>query len=483
MAKKRLKLFGIGLLCACMFFGGCGAQGIPALKGGPEASAAVESQRGSVVKKGDFLYYVNGAYDSTVSSEFGSADKHQRGYIYRAELDASGAVKADSVQILCPKQVYTAAADAGLFLVGDRIYFGAVTTHRDRRDELLTNYLDLYSVKIDGTDCREIAVLTSNSFTSRWEEKEGKVYFVYIDSTDSTAKSIEANGTRRTIAEKYVGTPILGDDGYVYYNKRVEKPDQEGVDEDELRYESYYETYRAPIDGGEEELVLAADSEAVNKTYAVTLTRVENNALYYTVTRDSNTLVYAYELTSGKLVQISANALTTVHKYLGFDGEGNYRGVLATFQNQFMFIKPEGTGFLQTNLLENVSLPSTVLTVDGEYLYYTDGSNVLRVQIGSESGWKSRSEAETIFRGAINTTTYAPEIVGESLYFMPTSTTHPTYASYPYRLKKDRVIPKDTEDEDVEAPEAIGKLTEADQEIYDEAQKKIDKENEKNQEA
>lgn len=484
MTKKLAKLFGIGLLCIGLFLTGCGSNSIARLSGGPSADAKVDSQYGAVVTKGDYLYFINGVYDSSVSSEFGKADVAERGYIYRAELNADGTLKKDSIMMLCPKQVYTASVDAGLFLVGDRLYFGAVSTHRDKRGQLLTSYLDLYTVKLDGTDCREISYLTANTYTSKWMEKNGKAYFVYIDTATDTKgiRVVDEKGNNRRIVEKYVGTPILGDDNYVYYTTQIEKPDQEDVEEDEIRYESYYEVYRKAIDGGEAELVLAKDSEVVNEKNAVTLTKVENGVLYYTYT-DGASLVRAYDLSSKKSATLSHNALTTVHKYLGFNEDGCYKGVIATYESKLMFIRPDATktsGYEEINLLERFSaVPSTILTIEDNWLYYSDGSSVCRVDIGTYGAWKTHSEGDKIYGAAVNTTTFMPEVIGGYIYFLPTATDHPTYASYLYRLPKTNVITDEMEEDDIPDPEFLGQLTKGDQETFDKAQEKIDKENEK----
>ena len=475
MTKKLVKLFGIAALCVSLLFTGCGSNSIPRLSGGPEASDAVESQYGAVVKKGDYLYFVNGVYDSSVSSEFGAVDQPQRGYIYRAQLNEDGSLVADSVMMLCPKQVYSASADAGIFLSGDRLYFGAVTTHRDRRGELLTSYLDLYTVKLDGTDCREITYITSNTNTSRWMEKDGKVYFVYIDSTAGQVIAIDEDGRSNVVAEEYTGTPLLGDDNYVYYTTQIEKPGQDDTDEDEIRYEDYYDVKRAPVDGGEAETVLAGAGDIVNRK-AVTLTKVENNVLYYTYS-DGATITMAYELTEKYSATIFSNSLT-VHKYLGFDDQGNYKGVIATYESKLEFIRPDESSSNraeQIDLLQQVSLPSTILTIADNWLYYSDGSSICRVDIGTaETGWKTHSEAQKIFGAAVNTSTFLPEVIGDYIYFLPTATDHPTYASYLYRLPVTTEITDDMEEDDIPDPEFLGQLTAGDQEIYDEEQAKLE---------
>ena len=55
------------------------------------------------------------------------------------------------------------------------------------------------------------------------------------------------NGTRRVILEDYTGTPILGDDNYVYYTKAVYK------DEDLKTTYTYNLFKRISFIGGEEE--------------------------------------------------------------------------------------------------------------------------------------------------------------------------------------------------------------------------------------
>ena len=92
MKKTLLSLVMAVFMGFCVFLTGCGDKG---LKNNPPTDATVTSNGGMTVRKGDYLYFVNGHVDETT---LGKKDNKNgdvtKGAIYRTKLD-NGDVSKD----------------------------------------------------------------------------------------------------------------------------------------------------------------------------------------------------------------------------------------------------------------------------------------------------------------------------------------------------------------------------------------------------
>ena len=485
---KRLPLL---VLCLALLVSGalgCGGYKFQPLSGGPAATDPIEGENGgTVVKKGDYLFVVNGKYDSAEANDFGTPTK---GNLYRVKLGSDGPI--EETLLLSPKQVYSATATSGLFLSGDRIFYTSPSVEKNAKGEIFTSYLDVFSVKLNGADTKKLGYITSNAFTSRWVEVDGTVYFVYIDTTNACVTALSEDGVSATVAKDYVGTPLLGEDGYVYYTTSIDKDDEENLEkpEDEREQEAFYEVKRAKVSDGEEEVLIDKTNpivapSGINKSgTAITLSAVEDGVLYYThKDRNQESALYAFHLTSKKEALISYGS-PTVYQYLGFEeDQETYRGIIASLNGKVSLVKmtksADGTYAYDTvnspDLFGNNEVPTAVFEIDEEsgYIYYNNATDtgLVRLKIMEDGVYKELHEQkEVVYGAAIDTSTLTPKRIGNFYYIVPTATAHPVYANYLYCWDLAHLAEDKDDNGDPYQAELVGKLTETDQETYDEAE-------------
>ncbi len=207
----------------------------------------VVSNGGFVVGKGDYYYFINGVESYTADNTYGTPVKGALMRIKKEDVDK----KTNTAEVVIPSLMVAGDYEAGLFIYGDRIYYATPNNVPDPLSgELLTNYLDFKSAKLDGTDIKSYLTLDSNSNDYRYVQVGDTVYLLYVESNDLRSYNT-ATGKETLLADNTTGVAFNGldvTDPTVYYTMSVDN----GLDTDLTPASiSYNQIYRVSADATE----------------------------------------------------------------------------------------------------------------------------------------------------------------------------------------------------------------------------------------
>ena len=433
--SRTLTKAALALLSLLFLLSGCSKD--YRVEGGPPATAEVLYNGGMTVQKGDYLYFINGISTISAPNDYGTPVK---GSIVRMNLNDP----SDKV-IVVPKVVLSSYNKGGFYIFGDKIYYTSPSMEKNKDGNRLTTYLDYFCVNFDGSGNRKIIHTTSNSFAYKFFEYEGKVYLIYVDSNNKKVYNVDAqNGTRRVILEDYTGTPILGDDNYVYYTKAVYK------DEDLKTTYTYNLFKRISFIGGEEEdIKFAGGGTIAADRYSVTLSDVKvfngKTTLFYTkksATDISQPIdlpeMHLFSFTLGDqidkklLASSSTNSFDYTERY--YLSPTSFFGV---YNSNIWFVQAtygEDPHDPDLDAMELMPKPSQILHVDGDYFYYLDSNNNLFKKKFKGEG-VSLAPGEEVFKEIkLDTSRLMPQFIGGYVYFFSSGD---DYSGYVYRYKLD----------------------------------------------
>ena len=225
-------------------FSACGYTFEP-LADNPSADAAVSSQGGFVVQKGEYVYFINGVEAYTSDNTYGTPVK---GALMRAKMAdvKAGENKAETV---IPSLMVAADYTSGIFIYGDRIYYATPNNVGNTAGTVDNTYLDFKSVSLDGSDVRDYFRISDNAAIYRFVEAEGTVYVVY-EMDDTLTSYNTADGTSTDLARSVTAYTVNSTDRtdpYIYYTMDVtDKADSDGP-----VAQKYNQIYRVRADATE----------------------------------------------------------------------------------------------------------------------------------------------------------------------------------------------------------------------------------------
>ena len=247
MRKKTiLALTTAAVLAGSLSLAACGNNFKP-LKDGPAADAAVISNGGFVVQKGDYVYFINGVETYSSDNTYGKVVKGSLQRIKTSDLDA-GENKSETV---IPSLMVASDYTAGLFIYGDRVYYATPTNVKNTSGVVENTYLDFKSAKLDGSNVEYMFRVSSNSTKYRFVEAgaNNTVYVLYVDS--STLHSYNTSTGDDTVLAESMGDYVLNStdkgDPYVYYTMSV----KDRIDTDAPITLGYNQVYRVSADATE----------------------------------------------------------------------------------------------------------------------------------------------------------------------------------------------------------------------------------------
>lgn len=206
-------------------FVGCG-ESRPALKDNPETSAVVYSNGGSVAKKGEYYYFINGKEERTANNDYGNVVK---GALYRVKASALTDGKYDEkdegecvVPALFVSGNFT---DGGVYLSGDYVYYASPTSDKNRDGSIANDYLSFKKAKLNGSSNDEelkakLLRVENNAVKYRFTEIDGTVYLVYADSSENKLYSFNTKTNETTLLVSNASEYWFDEDGKgtkIYY--------------------------------------------------------------------------------------------------------------------------------------------------------------------------------------------------------------------------------------------------------------------------
>ena len=231
-------------LTSAVAFSACGDDNYTAtpLTGYEETkNAPVESNGGFAVKKGSWIYFINGTQYYTASNEYGDA---VRGSLMRISETNFNAGNYTQAEIVVPQLFVAQDYDAGIFIYGDYVYYATPTTDKDMETgEAERTKIDFKRAKLDGSETMKgyYFRLDNNTSNYRYVEENGVVYCLYEEDTTlksyNTVTGVTSVLVKGASSSFYYDTDVT--DGKVYYTMAVTK----GTDTDNPVTMDYNQLY------------------------------------------------------------------------------------------------------------------------------------------------------------------------------------------------------------------------------------------------
>lgn len=500
MFKKVLRLCSI-LLLGCLLLTGCG--GFEYVTEVPSGTDAVTGNGTMAVRKGDYVYFVNGQESNTADNSFGTPIK---GSVMYAKLDENDQPIADTARVVVPKIFYSSNTSAGIWIFGDSLFYLTPSQEKDRDGNLLTSYTEVYRCGLNGQNAKRLALIGNNSFNFTFTEQNGTVYFVYVstytekdeEGTDQTYTGVysvnTATGASVRIAEKVTNTPVLGDDGFVYFTQDVPKTGalEEGN-------EAYNKFSKVAMDGSGEptEVVdkngklltqkfVYSEGASVEESYqqpALTVSPlfVKNGAIFFSrndgTTDGSTAATFYYVMNQDGDIRMLSNSISgpALSSLIPISYDQGMLAQITSNEVKYL-VQVNASGSIFTGNASPLSLKNilrgtfTVFGLNGNNLFYADADNRLcSVDITSEELSLPAFGKDPVFytENGVNTTYLKPVLLDGVAYFINTTG---DYTGYLYYCVKGT----DEDGKETFTEVRLGQWSVADQEAYEAAQSSSD---------
>lgn len=401
--------------------------------GGGDSRAASESNGGTIVKQGNYAYFINGYVGADADNTWGNVIK---GAIVRADLDEKGAIKTGTEKVVVPKNVYNSSVNGGIAVFGEWIYYATPNNEKDKNGTASTTDTDFMRTKIDGSVTQRIGTIGTRSAEYIFTPSRVLYYtnntISYIDfSGMKTNKSID-NGKGAysgTLAEnvssvvweydaKYEGAGVAD---YIFYTQTITGDDS---------FKSYNNFYAVKYDGSDSRLLatettyLAEGEEAVEnpqKVYKFSLVDLylEDDVtatIYYTKTyhkegKDETVGLFCnkFDAKDGFKAENEKklNTLGTTTMFaLGYED-----GALA-FNNDSVYCWYNGQN--ASDPIKVTEASQKVWFVKDGYAYVTKSSSATEL---FKIKYKELGNVKTIVKEGMKVDWLAVECIGDNLYF------------------------------------------------------------------
>ena len=450
---KRFMVFLAVLLIAATALAACGYS-FKKLDGGPVEGDSVQYNGSLAVKKGNYVYAVNGTGTQSAENDFG---KPIKGAIIRFELDANGLPKEGSAQIAAPKLFYSSYAKAGLYIFGNTLYYLSPSLELDKNRNVLYNYTDVFSVNLDGTGTKQIvAGITSSSFAYKFYQADSTVYMVY--ALDGKLHSLDTSSGKTSVISRdlsdkeisYTNTPVFAKDA-VYYTYDIEKtgPNQQGT------YEKYNAFVKVAPNGGTPVQILDKNDKPLTLKYnpygqtpgyttdeagailKVTPTFVTDGGdIFYSRTEGSATYVYVMNA-EGNIKLLTMLSLTE-QQPLSYEDGLLGKVTDSASSTKFVIVKNTKTIFekqyednttLSTLLKGTYTALYTLSEDGGTKLYFTDSDSVLNKIDLTADGETTEKQHVAVTKSKVSTT-LKPVVFNAFTLFITSSGDFTGYLNY-----------------------------------------------------
>lgn len=387
--KKILSLFLMCIMFVTAFsFFGCGSN----IQEGPAATDPVTGNGSLCVRKGDYLYFVNGyVLSSSLSGDDNSLGKSTHGAIYRAKLengelmyDVTTNEDGEETKTLknCELLVSKVAGFeyTNLYIFGQTLYFTSPNTEKDAEGTIRFDLTDVFAVSISGGNPTRL--VNALNLTSKenlvFKEVDGKVYLLYL--SNNYLKCAKINGTKveklSVVSEGVTDFGVNSEDGFVYYTRSF-KSIENGVTGNVLA--------KANLNTNVEEIVCRDNYN----TY--TIKKVTNKKIYYVRTNSTLTDSYVFSASINNFgnTEKQYTIVSYSNTYVLDNDALSSAGVVATYSNDdvnklLLLTGVESLDNCKVLLEESF----TVLGIYGTTIYGLDGNSVLS-KVDAISGEKT----------------------------------------------------------------------------------------------
>ena len=360
--KKFFKLFICVCLCVVsLTFTACGKKNkIEA----PKSDAGVTSNGGIVVQKGDFVYYANGynSVENVTKSDLNK--KYTLGGLYVTKTDASrdenGSLTYNNR--LSSKLSSFEATDLHIF--GNYMYYTTINTEETKNAGLQTKHLEVYRVKLNGTDSERIY---RSSIDFEDSEGERVVDFNYYEENGTVYILVFENGTLKRIAcGKSVSSATVISENVLSYKTEGKQTFFTFVNDDE-RYE--INQYNIVSDNIVTKLAMEKN-DSISSIF-----EVKFNNVYFYATFENVGTEYLYrmpisEIENKSSIRTSAKKLTAT-SYTSVYLLDSYSDGILVFSSSKVEIIDETSPLENIELQENMPTSATIMKIDSGYVYFS----------------------------------------------------------------------------------------------------------------
>ncbi len=329
--KKSLIILVACLMLALVVFSACSSTDEFKPVVDKISGQAVESNGGSAVKYGDYIYYVNGI-QSSATADNSYTNTVRSGSIVRVlaskldeivainNEDLSSSVKTEriaaavkeNVQLVVPCFYYSANSTnttlTGIYIFNDRLYITTPNQNLTSGGQKMTNQLVLESYNLDGSDRQQhftfVGDVWSTSTTAleiMLAEVKGDVWATYVIDGDLHSVSV-ASGEDKVICENVSNAKFDKANDLVFFQ------DEDGQI---CQFNAGASAHNV--------LIEKVDTEASKLTY--TISQVSDGYVYYTQADSVNSTM------NGKVLYYACHTGTEVKKGTVFNAvPGTYFG-------------------------------------------------------------------------------------------------------------------------------------------------------------
>ncbi len=306
MTKKTIIIIALLLACVCIF--ACCAKEsfkFDALKVDAMEGELTSNGGVSVSYKG-YTYFINGDVgkfdiDNTFGKvKYGAICRIKTEYILDdsfVDLDIGSAeynTKTENkVEILAPKAYFnnnTATNSLnGLFIFSDRLYYTTPSTTTDKNGAVQNTFLDIMSVKLDGTDTKRLYTVNSNTYEMMLSQVGDKVYASYVNENKLYCINLfDAKPQAEEIVDNVSAYKFDVNSGKIALTLNIIVKKENQATEITLKYN----TINLFTPGDEKvTLVLSGERKSeqdVSYDVSAILQRIQDNYIYFAVTNDAH---------------------------------------------------------------------------------------------------------------------------------------------------------------------------------------------------
>lgn len=296
MTKKTLIITAI-LLAMIFVFVGCAGETFKF------DALTVETMDGELTNNGGvsvaykgYTYFINGnvgtySDDNTFGKvTYGAICRVKTATLTNGTFNGRDLINEEypEVEVLAPKAVYTTATNSpetnGIFIFGDRIYYSTPSTTRDKEGAIQNTKLDIMSVKLDGTDTQRLYTVAGNSYDMMYAQKDQDVFAIFLNGEELYSVNLTASKATETLVAEHVTSAMFAHQvGIAVFTQTVPEEGHEGHD-----HEATYSSINLFVAGQEEsEVLIDGAGDSVFEEALLTLTKVTNDSVYFTVNTDN----------------------------------------------------------------------------------------------------------------------------------------------------------------------------------------------------
>ena len=413
--KKSIKYVLALVLCLCFVLVGC----TPKLE---MPKGNIDSNGGSVVMVGDYVYYANTFVDYSSLSGNANEDKTtNQNALYRVKTDEFGYTTRDDDDFIENIEKVTTKIsgfnNSNMFVVGNYLYFTSPNAHKNKKGEDLFKLTTLFRVKLDGTGRQEIlsTETTQGKFFLVTEETP---YLLVFDNSKIIKLTIgDKLGKIETLVSDVLDVVFPTNYGKLdafYYTTDISEQDKTaGLSGNYLHKFDLTNNNQSLISRNERETISLVAFED-GKLYYKRLDAETKDSLYY-----SNTMQETFENGEKVLTAVgettSKDSTTDVISKFSIINKDNY---VFEYNKKIM---------LNTETTPLVNEEAKIEKIYGDYVYYSTSKGLFRISY-KDKKVQTVAEISNIKQGE-----GAVDIAGEYVYFYAKTANNSTDTYYCHR--------------------------------------------------